>query len=87
MALSSDAEAKLVRRPDAPGRFMRIRPVEKRVRILIGDEELASTTGAKRIIEHGRDLYEPVLYIPRVDVTANLTKRDKSTHCPLKGDA
>lgn len=87
MVLSPEAEAKLVRRPDEPNHFMRIRPVEKRVRILVGDEEVASSKNARRVIEHGRDLYEPVLYVPRTDVTAELRRRDKTTHCPLKGDA
>ena len=32
--------------------------------------------------------YPPVIYFPRVDVTTDLLSRtERSTHCPYKGDA
>jgi uncharacterized protein (DUF427 family) len=40
-----------------------------------------------RVLEAGRDLYDPVCYIPPSDVTATLRRNDDTTHCPLKGDA
>ena len=43
---------------------------------------------AVRVLEAGKDLYDPVLYLPAEDVTPRL-RRDtaQSSHCPLKGDA
>ena len=40
-----------------------------------------------RLLELGRDMYDPVVYVPRGDVRAKLGPNDTSTHCPLKGDA
>ena len=38
--------------------------------------------------ETGRDVYDPVIYIPETDVPGPLEPvAGKSTHCPLKGDA
>ncbi|MEO1658843.1 MAG: DUF427 domain-containing protein [Pseudomonadota bacterium] len=87
MALSQDAEAALVRRPDAPDHFMRIKPVQKRVTVMIDGVILAETASAKRVIEFGRDIYDPVLYIPRDDLQAEFKTLEKSTRCPLKGEA
>ncbi|MEM9810390.1 MAG: DUF427 domain-containing protein [Pseudomonadota bacterium] len=87
MILSKDAEASLVRRPDEPGHFMRIKPLERLVIVTLDDTLLAQTVAAKRVLEVGGDLYDPVLYIPRKDVKAAFKKNDKTTHCPLKGEA
>ena len=77
-----------IHNPDEPRHFMRIRPVEKLVRIRHGVRVLAETTAAVRVIEAGRDLYEPALYLPRGDVRAELTVADKAeTFCPIKGHA
>ena len=67
--------------------FMRIKPVNRTVEVWSGDTLLARTTRAVRLIEAGRDLYDPVFYIPREDVAIELNEISKSTHCPLKGDA
>ena len=40
-----------------------------------------------RLLEVGRKAYAPQYYIPREDISAALVRTDKSTHCPLKGDA
>ena len=66
---------------------MRIKPVAATVRIRRGDTLLAETTDALRVLETGRDVYDPVIYVPERDVTGMLEPvGDKATHCPLKGD-
>lgn len=77
-----------IHNPDNEAHFMRIRPVKATVRIRRGGTLLAETANALRVLETGRDVYDPVIYIPEADVTAPLEPvKDKSTHCPLKGDA
>lgn len=77
-----------IRNPDNDDHFARIKPAGRRVRVLRGDAVLADSSAASRLIENGRDLYDPVFYIPASDVTAELDPvSGKSTHCPLKGDA
>ena len=57
-----------IHNPEEPRHFMRIKPAGRRVRVLRGDQVLADSTAALRVIEAGRDLYDPVLYLPRADV-------------------
>ena len=76
-----------IHNPEEPRHFMRLRPLERRVRILIQGRTLADTTDALRLMEVGRDVYHPVIYVPRGDVLAVLSRLDKSSHCPIKGDA
>ena len=77
-----------IHNPDNEAHFMRIKPVNATVRIRKGAQPLAETKRALRVLETGRDVYDPVLYIPLEDVMAPLEPvADKSTHCPLKGDA
>ena len=76
-----------IHRPDEPRHFMRLKPVMGGVRISRGGQELARSGKALRVLEAGRDLYDPVVYLPREDVSASLREVEgKSTHCPLKGD-
>ena len=64
------------------------RPPSRRIAIWRDGEMLAETSGAVRVLEVGKDLYDPVLYLPPDDVTPRLRRRDvQSSHCPLKGDA
>jgi len=79
--------ADAIHNPSEPRHFMRIKPVARRVIIRLGDEILADTTQAMRVLEVGKDLYDPVCYLPAADVTDRLRRNDRSTHCPLKGDA
>lgn len=80
--------AKAIRNPAEPRHFMRIKPVERRIVVWMEGEMLAETTGAVRVLEVGKDLYDPVLYLPAGDVTPRLRRNeDASSHCPLKGDA
>jgi len=76
-----------IHNPKEPRHFMRIKPGKGRVRILREGRLLAESETALRLLEVGRDLYDPVLYLPRDDVVAKLAGADKRTHCPLKGDA
>lgn len=77
-----------IRRPDAPNHFMVLKPVQKRVVVRLPDgTKLAETSNAVRLMEAGKSLYDPVIYLPRDDVAVELRREDKSTHCPLKGDA
>ncbi len=79
--------ANAIHNPAEPRHFMRIKPVERRVVVWLEGEILAETTGAVRVLEVGKDLYDPVLYLPPGDVTPRLRPADHTTHCPLKGDA
>ena len=76
----------MIHRPEAPRHMMRIKPAERRVRVRLGQRTLAESTRALRLIEIGRDVADPVLYLPLEDVVATLAESGRSTHCPLKGD-
>ena len=77
-----------IQRPKVPQHMMRLKPVERLVRVHRDGLILAETHKAIRLIEIGRDIYDPVFYIPQDDVSAPLSMiADKTTHCPLKGDA
>ena len=76
----------MIHRPDAPTHMMRILPAGRRVTVRMDGRELAASDGALRVIEIGRDVHDPILYLPRADVSAPLEATAKSTHCPLKGD-
>jgi uncharacterized protein (DUF427 family) len=76
-----------IRNPANPNHLMVVRPVRRTVRVYVGDTLIAKTQNALRIMEMGKSLYDPALYIPASDVVVPLEPVDKSTHCPLKGDA
>ena len=67
--------------------FMKLKPVARNIKISRNGLLLAKTNSAIRLVEVGSDLYDPALYIPKKDIAANLVLTEKSTHCPLKGDA
>jgi uncharacterized protein (DUF427 family) len=75
-----------IHNPADPRHFMRLKPVASRVRILRDGVVLAESDRALRLIEVGRDLYDPALYLPREDVRAPLVRTAKRTRCPLKGE-
>ncbi|MEM8877469.1 MAG: DUF427 domain-containing protein [Pseudomonadota bacterium] len=78
----------VIRNPDNPDHFMRIKPVSREVTVTRKGIVLARSDRALRIMEVGKDLYDPVFYLPIDDVRTELTPvPDRSTHCPLKGDA
>lgn len=77
-----------IHNPDNDAHFMRVKPVKATVRVSRGGTPLAESWNAKWVLENGRNVYDPVIYIPQNDITATLEPVDgKSTHCPLKGDA
>lgn len=76
-----------IRNPANPAHLMVIRPVGRTVRVHVGDTLIAQTQNALRVLEMGISLYDPTLYIPASDIVAALESVEKSTHCPLKGDA
>jgi len=82
-ALPADA----IRNPANPAHFMVIKPVNRRIRVYAGETLLADSTNAIRVMETGRTVYDPVVYVPKPDLAASLENIDKSTHCPIKGDA
>ncbi|MFV2092674.1 MAG: DUF427 domain-containing protein [Hyphomicrobiales bacterium] len=76
-----------IRNPANPNHFMVVLPVDRRVQIHIGGVQVVDTASALRVIEIGKHAYQPRLYIPAADVTAELSRTGKTTHCPLKGEA
>ncbi|MCP4308863.1 MAG: DUF427 domain-containing protein [bacterium] len=76
-----------IRNPDNPQHLMVVKPVPRRVQIFDGETLLADTTDAVHVLELGKTLYDPVLYVPEGDVRVPLDQVDKKTHCPLKGNA
>ena len=52
-----------------------------------GGPELAESQNAVRVIEIGKTIYDPVIYLPRRDIKAELISEAKTTECPLKGTA
>lgn len=76
----------MIHRPGVPRHMMRAKRFARPVRIERHGALLAQTGRALQLVEIGRDLYEPVWYVPMDDVGAALVASGKSTHCPLKGD-
>jgi uncharacterized protein (DUF427 family) len=77
----------VIRNPSNPRHFMQLDPVGQTLRIYYSGFLVAETEGAMRLLEVGKRAYAPQYYIPREDITVALTRTEKSTHCPLKGDA
>jgi uncharacterized protein (DUF427 family) len=76
-----------IHNPEDARHFMRIKPVAGRVRIYRGGRLLAESTDALRVLEAGKDIYDPMIYLPAEDVTVALIAQDKTTYCPIKGHA
>ncbi|MGJ8529572.1 DUF427 domain-containing protein [Maritalea sp.] len=73
--------------PANPHHFMSIQPVGSLVKIFVVDELVATSKDAVWVLEVGKSMYPPRLYVPKNDIRQSLLKTDKTTHCPLKGDA
>lgn len=73
--------------PAEPRHYMKLKPVSGAVEVSMDGVVLARSTRAVRVLEVGRDLYDPVVYVPREDVAVALRRTERSTHCPIKGDA
>lgn len=76
-----------IRNPANPHHFMVLQPAERRTRVYFGDVLVADSRNALRVIELGRQAYEPRLYFPPAALQVPLERLEKVTHCPLKGDA
>ncbi|MEO9876586.1 MAG: DUF427 domain-containing protein [Anderseniella sp.] len=77
-----------IHNPNEPRHFMRIKPVHSRVRIRLEDTVLADSFGAIRLLEVGKDFYDPMIYVPPQDVAVALEPvAGHTSHCPLKGEA
>ena len=67
--------------------FMRIKPIAGTVRIFHRGRLLAESDRGLRVLEAGKDLYDPTIYLPADDVKVSLVAKDKKTYCPIKGHA
>jgi len=76
-----------IHNPGDGGHFMAIKPVARRIRIYRGDRLIADTLDAVRVMEVFGKVYDPVVYVPPGDLKEPLQSVDKSTQCPLKGEA
>jgi len=76
-----------IHNPANAAHFMRLKPVSGLVRVMRDGAVLAESRNAIRVIEVGRDFYDPMIYLPRADVSVELVSNPLRTHCPLKGDA
>ena len=78
----------IIRRPDAPDHLMVLKPIKRRIVVRLPDgTKLAESVRATRLLESGKTLYDPVVYLPKQDLATELTNQKNTTHCPLKGDA
>ncbi len=65
-----------------------IDPYNRKLTVKYKDQVIAETENAKILKEVGRSVYNPVFYFPKEDLKVELKpEADKSTHCPIKGDA
>lgn len=76
-----------VHNPDNERHYMQLDVLPQTARIVLDGLLIAETREPLRLLEVGKGLYPPQYYIPESDIVATLVKTDKSTHCPLKGDA
>jgi len=76
-----------IRNPASAAHLMVLQPVNRPVEVQLAGRTIARTTQAVRLVEIGRGIYPPRLYLPLTDATVPLETLGKSTHCPLKGDA
>ena len=77
-----------IHNPGEPRHFMRVKPVTRTIRIYRKGVLIAETDRAMRVTEIAKDVIDPVIYLPKIDVIAPLNLvAGKTSHCPLKGDA
>lgn len=81
------AMASAIRNPANYDHMMFVQQVRGRIAIDVDGKRIADSINALRVIEIGNSVYEPRYYIPNDDVTAKLEPLDKTTHCPIKGEA
>lgn len=76
-----------IHNPSHPQHFMQVDRMDQRVRVTLGELPIADSGRVLRLQEVGRKIYQPQYYIPREDIPVILQRTEKSTHCPLKGQA
>ena len=81
------ALADAVRNPDNPLHLMVLKPVKAMVRVHFADQLIAETSEALRVMEIGKSVYDPMVYVPEKDLKTVLDPVDRKTTCPLKGEA
>lgn len=60
----------------------------RKLTIKIKDQVLAETTNAIILKEVGKGVYDPVFYVPKEDLVAELVpENERSSTCPIKGAA
>ncbi|WP_310621380.1 DUF427 domain-containing protein [Flexibacterium corallicola] len=85
--LSEKASKSAIVNPKDPEHFMFLTPISNRVRVYKGEDLLADTAKAIYLQEFKSAAAPPRLYIPSEDIKAPLTKEEKTTFCPIKGNA
>ncbi|MEP3429830.1 MAG: DUF427 domain-containing protein [Roseibium sp.] len=85
--LNADAYKDAIRNPANSNHLMVIKDISRRIRIYAGDILLVDSNNALRVMEVGKSVYDPVIYVPEDDLVATFQSVDKSTYCPIKGDA
>lgn len=86
MSQSSTPEG-VIRNPVDAGHFMALKPARGQVRVSRGGVLLAESSRGSWVLEVGRTMLDPALYLPQADVVAALTRSERRTRCPLKGEA
>ncbi|MEM8776758.1 MAG: DUF427 domain-containing protein [Pseudomonadota bacterium] len=66
---------------------MKLKPIKGTVKIKRNGTLIAKSDRAFFVLEVGKDIYDPVVYMPADHVFAEMARSDRQTHCPLKGDA
>ncbi len=77
----------IIRNPANEAHYMQLDDMTQTVRVAFEGKQIAHSRNAMRLLEVGRGLYPPQYYIPEADISVPLRKTEKSTHCPLKGNA
>lgn len=78
-----------IHNPGNEGHLAHIKPLGAHVLVMVGDDVLARSDKAIIVAEQSPSYgaLPQVIYIPKSDVKGLHAVPDKSTHCPLKGDA
>ena len=61
-----------IRNPANPNHLMVVRPIKRTVRVYVNGALIAETQNALRVMEMGKSLYDPAIYVPASDITADL---------------
>ncbi len=89
---SSAIQSFTQRRKDSPrgaGHYHVADRFGQRMSVTIAGREVASSERVIILKEVGASVYNPVFYFPQEDVRMELFEKvsDRTTHCPIKGDA